>query len=178
MKKNYLAIILAILATTVAGGCSEIGEPQPVYEMFNCRELADEYTLQNSRVRQVTDIEIIRESRDELLCTGRADIELAADHEVRIQVQRLESGRVTWSVKARKKRTSKEGPEDPSCKPETQRAKLVNQPALATPSAASTSRDRQAASPPCHDAGPPEPASAPRDLRGQRQKTPRQVQAD
>ena len=95
-----LAIIVAILATAVAGGCSEIGEPQPVYEMFNCRELADEYTLQNPRVRQVTGIEVIRESRDELLCTGRADIELAADHEVRIQVQRLESGRVTYSVKA------------------------------------------------------------------------------
>ena len=110
MRVPFILIIIALLTVTlaIATGCGDKAPPTPVptptpvpvYELFNCRELADKYTLQNSHVRRVTDIRIITENRDELQCRGKADVELAVDHDVLIYARRLGSGRISYGVKA------------------------------------------------------------------------------
>ena len=99
MRVPFVRTIVALLALAIATGCVDTTPTLvPVYEQFSCREIADEFTLQNSHIRRITDIRIITEDQDELLCRGRADVELATDYDVVIYARRLGSGRITYGV--------------------------------------------------------------------------------
>ena len=102
MRVPFILTVVALLTLAIATGCVDTTPPTqtpvPVYELFSCRELADEFTLQNSHIRRITDIRTITEDQDELQCRGKADVELSADFDVIIYARRLGSGRITYGV--------------------------------------------------------------------------------
>ena len=110
MNLPAVPTILGTLALLLAAGCSDLTPPArapapvhtptpvPVYQLMSCREIADEFTLKDYDIRRITNIQIITENRDELLCRGKVDIELAPDQNVVIYARRLGSGRITYGI--------------------------------------------------------------------------------
>lgn len=95
MRLPSFLTISGLLILAIAAGCRDLTPPMatptpvPVHQLMSCREIADEFTLKDYEILRIAVIQIITESRDELLCRGRADIELAPD-------QKLSSMRDAW----------------------------------------------------------------------------------
>ena len=107
-----IGIILTIVSTVLvgayfifihdgSGGGNDgiFSSPPPIHEVVTCQEIADYWTLDEERIRKITQISAQFRGQDRMQCRGRVDIEWGPNYWAEITAERDYEGNIRYRIR-------------------------------------------------------------------------------